>query len=195
MGEAFKFVFFYSSEELEIKDVESELFSESRDPFNFFFFHNKDMHFSKSVILRKTLEKMFDSINPDFDFYEGNLIMTKEIKDFNNFEFDKDVDNAFNEYLTRINYRIDCIFQTFSLFVNIYKERNLIFVLPFEIEERFVNYINENNITNTEVNNLSETSKFIDLINRVNYYTGQSVKTGNSKKITDDNIKKIYRVL
>ncbi len=195
MNKPFKYVFFYSLDEIDVKDVESEIFSEKREPIHFYFFHNRDMHFSKSVILKKTLIDMIDEITPEFDFFDGDLIMTKVVKNFNNEEFDIKVDKAFLEYMKRINYRIDCIFQTFGLFVNLYKDRNLVFVFPFEIIETFKKYIDEYNIPVRQIKSLKETEKDVGILERVNYYAGQNLKSKNQIRLNEENISDIYSLI
>jgi len=191
----FKYIYFFKSEEIDVKDVESEIFSEKREVVNFFFFHNKDMHFDKSVIREKTLNSLFENIHPHFENIDNTLIMTKKIQNFNNDEFDSNVEKFYSDYLNRINYRIDCIFQTFGLFANLYKDKNLVFVFPFQIYDGFIKYINEYNILVEELGSLSETDPDIDILNRTNYYASQNIKFQNHKNLIEENIVKIFKLL
>lgn len=195
MSNLFKYIFFYDFSEVDVKDVESEIFSVKREPINFFFFHNKEMHFNKEVIYNTNLFNRFENIQPTYKKDGNNLVMTKKIDNFDESGFNLEVDKAYNDYLTRINYRIDCIFQTFGLFINLYKDKNLIFVFPKEITNGFVKYIDEYNIATNKIESLSLTNSDIDILDRLNYYASQNINFKTTEKFTEQNISEIFKLV
>jgi hypothetical protein len=190
-----KLFFFYSSSELNIKDVETEFFTDNREKIYFFLFHNKELHFSRSEILKRSLHQIFENIDSNFEYIGDSLVMTRQIKHFDTVEFDKSVDKAFEDYLVKINYRIDCVIQTISLFLDLYKDRNIVFVLPNQIFDRCETLFKERN-ENQEI--LSKENKIIvdwNIIEKINYYTKINSES-NANLIVEDynNIISIVKV-
>jgi hypothetical protein len=190
-----KLFFFYSAPEIISKDVETEIFTDNREKIDFFLFHNKDLHFSKSEILKKCLFKMFETVEPEFENAYGNLIMSKVIQQFNNENFDKIVDFEFEDYTKKINYRIECIIQTINLFLDLYKDRKISFVLPAEIIAQIENTLKERN-TIYEVLLINDPEvKDWDIPSRINYYSRKENISSDKYKIGSENIKKILKVI
>lgn len=185
-------VLFYTSNELQINDIESEYFTDEREKVYFFMFHNKDLHFSKDIIFNKTLLTEFDKIKPEFRFTGNNVELKKVLNNFDIESFNKTVDFEFTEYTKRINYRIECVFQTFNLFIQLYKERNFVFVLPIEIELFFHKNNKDNGIICNENKNDNTLQSSLNLINWINYYQKKDINISTSNILNDENIVKSF---
>lgn len=194
MENFYKLAVFYSTDELDLKDIESEIFTENRKKVNFFLFHNKDMHFNKAEILKKSLLNELDTIQPEFNFKNNSLIMTKVIKNFDFEAFDKKVDVEYNDYLNRINYRIDCIFQTFDLFYRLYNERNIIFTFPIQIKSKFNDIMNNGGIKYEELTKINDIVRNLEALHWINYYSKKNINQKDEGVIRFRNITNIYRL-
>ncbi len=137
--EIVRIVVFYLSDELDLKDIEKELFTSNQEKFHFFFFHNKNLHFSKDIIKYQTLLAKFSNIEPEFNFKKNEITMKKKLN-MNIEDLQDEVENEFQQYKSRIQYRIDSIFQTFSMFSKLYSSRSIIYVFPFQLYENFIDY-------------------------------------------------------
>lgn len=184
---------FYSFEDIDMKDIETEIFTEDKkEKFQFYFFHNMNLHFSKTTILKEELLKIFGAVEPEFyfDVDTHRYYMQKIIKDFSFNEFDQRVDDEFDSYLKRINYRIDCVIQTFTLFFDLYKDKDMIFVFPMQLHTRFLETIEELKFSYTDVSKLDKVVSDYDLFHWLHYYTKQHddqryVKPRNIIRIID----------
>jgi hypothetical protein len=185
-------LFYFVNYNLEIKDIESEVYTDSRVQMHFCMFHNKDLHFSKSEILKKTLVKKFENISPEFHYENGKMVMTKYLPDFNTDEFDKFVDVEYNDYLYRINYRIDCIFQTISLFLNIYKDKNVVFILPIQLISHFEKESDNQKMMYSEITGSLDIIKKWDILTWINYYLKKD-SVNFKEEIKVENIIKILK--
>ncbi len=182
---------FYATNELDIKDIESDFFIESREKVNFFLFHNRGLNLTKSDILKNILLKELEKIEPIFVYSKTDLIMTKIIKNFDFENFDKKVDEKYNDYLNKIEYRISCIFQTFELFYRLYNDRNILFVIPMQLFERFQKYLQDNNIEFKEISKINETVRKYEVLYWTNYYSKKDLNSPIDGTISYRNIIRI----
>lgn len=194
-----KFIVFYSLYEINIKDIEKDLYTKDRKMFHLFFFHNKNLHFKKSKIFNECLIKEFENIEPEFDYDEkkATMIMNKKIKGFNKKEFNKKVTDNYNQYINLINYRIECIFQTFTLFNNLYKDKSLIFAFPYQLYKKFVSLL-ENNRLNFETllkKNIPYYTNYFDIVYWINYFLKIDNISNSDKEFKNDNIKKVIKII
>ena len=189
-----KLVVFYSTQEIDIKDIESEIFTENREQVNFFLFHNKDMHFNKALILQKVLLSELHNIKPEFDFIKNSLVMTKRINNFNFIRFDQRVDFEYYDYLSKINYRIDCIFQTFSLFLRLYADRNIIFVFPIQIRDNFFTLLGKNNLECKEITKINDAVRRLETLHWINYYSKTTLNPNDEGIINYKKVTHIYLI-
>ncbi|HQB60695.1 MAG TPA: hypothetical protein PK899_03435 [Spirochaetota bacterium] len=194
MKNFYKLAVFYSTDELDLKDIESEIFTENREKVNFFFFHNRDMQFNKAEILKKSLLNELDTIQPEFNFKRNSLIMTKVIKKFDFEAFDKKVDAEYNDYLNKINYRIDCIFQTFDLFYRLYSDRNIIFTFPSQIKSNFNDILNKNEIKCEELTKINNIVRDLEVLHWINYYSKKNINQKDEGIVSYRNITNIYKL-
>lgn len=187
---------FYSSTECTFKDVDSQIFTEDKDTFHFFLFHNKELHFSKPVILKRVLMEYFQPVEPEFDYEIDNhaLIMKKRIIDFDFIDFDKRVDVEYQDYLARITYRIECIFQTFDLFLNLYKDKNLVFVFPTQLYDKFMDNIEERKFEIEEISKINHLVRRYDILHWINYYSRKELIDIENGGIDYKNVVKILRL-
>lgn len=183
---------FYATNELDIKDIESDFFTETRETVNFFLFHNKELNLTKSDILKNILLRELDKVEPVFVYSKTDLIMTKIIKDFDFIHFDNLVDEEYNYYLNKIEYRISCIFQTFELFYRIYSDRNILFVIPMQIFDRFQKYLQDNNIKFREVSKINETVRKYEVLYWINYYSKKDLNSSIEGTISYKNVIRIF---
>ncbi len=105
-------IIFYSIKELDLNDIDKEIYTkEKKEIFHLFFFHNKDLHFNKAIISRQVLSRIFDKIEPEYSHDKTNdtIILTKKISNFNYYEFDNNVDEAYSNYLKMVDHRIKSI--------------------------------------------------------------------------------------
>lgn len=185
---------FYATNELDIKDIESEFFIENREKVSFFLFHNRGLNLTKSDIFKNTLLKELEKVEPVFSYSGLNLIMTKEIKNFNFEYFDSIVDREYNDYLAKMQYRIDCIFQTFDLFYRLYNDRNILFVVPMHIFNNFIKYFNENNIIFKEISKLNKIVRDYEVLHWINYYSKKDINSPLEGTINYKNIIRIFLI-
>ena len=171
-----KIAVFYSFNELNIKDTEHELFTENKEKFHYFFFNNHNLHFSKTKILNDVLLEKFEDKKPTFLFSEkkGILQMRKDYENFDFKHFDLEVDERYNDYLSKINYRIDCIFQTFTLFSELYRDKHLIFVFPAQLLDRFNDLLQEKELQTVELNKLHDYIRKFDLFHWIGFYSRET---------------------
>jgi len=189
-------ILFYNTDELSVNDLEKEIIAGSNNIYHLFFFHNKNLHFSKAKILKEVLLKKFEEIIPDTGYNNENntITLTKKLE-FNLFHFDKLIDDEYDKYLSIINYRIDCILQTFSLFVKIYKNRNQIYLFPGELLEKFVKYMNEKKFKYKILkisNNIFKEDKILYLINDT---LMENIEDNKKKFFVQKQIIKIFQIL
>jgi hypothetical protein len=154
-------------------------------------FHNKELHFSKSEILKKTLVKKFEHVSPEFHYANEKMIMTKILENFNSAEFDKYVDSEYEEYLKRIFYRISCIIQTINLYLSIYRNKNVVFILPIQIISHFEKEMSNNKINYSEILSSIEIIKKWDVLTWVNYYLKKE-SSSFKENLKIENIIKIF---
>ncbi len=189
-------VAFYSSEELEIKDVESELFTEiSKEPFNFYMFHNRDMHFEKSEIIKKLITEKFMTISPEIEYRNSALYMTKVLPDFNLDFFDSEVDTDYEAYLKKINYRISCIFDTFNIFSSIYRDRDKIFIFPTQIYKKFLDTIEGSGIRYERISKIDSNVRRFDLMYWIGYYSRKDVSRPEEGVLNYRSITSILQII
>ena len=194
MDEFTKLIFFYYSNNIDCKDIETEIFTDKREKINFFLFHNRDLHFSKSEIFKKTLIKKFESIPPEFQMLENELIMFKSISNFKSEDLDKLVDEEYADYINKINYRIECIFQTFSLFLGLYKEKNIVFIFPLQLFSQFEKHIDEYGIKLKKIDELNNMIKQYDIVNSINYYLRKDISQNTDELLKENNIVSLYKI-
>jgi hypothetical protein len=196
MENASIFIIFYQTEDLNINDSEKLIKSELSKDFHLLFFHNKKLHFNKTVILREVLYKKFENIIPDTEYdNENNLIKLTKTLYFNLHEFDKEIDDEYEKYLSKSNYRIDCIFQTFSLFYRIYKNENQIYVFPVQILEKFVKYLNDLKINYHQVAKNNSVFRENKIIKKINENIKYGIDTKNEAGLFMKNtIVKIFQI-
>ena len=186
-------LFYFIDYNLEMKDIESELYTDEREQIHFCMFHNKDLHFSKSEILKRTLVKRFENVSPEFHYANEKVMMVKTLENFDSDEFDQYVDHEYEDYLNRINYRIDCIFQTIGMYMNIYKKKNVVFILPIQIITHFEKEFDKKNIIYSEIKSSIEIIKKWDVLTWINYYLKKESKV-HSEDIKIENIIKIFKI-
>ncbi len=175
------FVIFYQAGDMNINDAEKLVKTEKNTEFHMLFFHNKNLHFDKAVILREVLYKKFERVDPDTEYdNENNIIKLTKTLYFNLLEFDREVDDEYEKYLSKINYRIECIFQTFSLFFRIYKNENQIYIFPVQILDKFIKYLEKPGIKYTEVEKNNKFFKENEIIKNIN----ASIKIASGDKET-----------
>jgi hypothetical protein len=193
-----KLIAFYSHKEIIIKDVEKDLYTKDRKTFHLFLFNNKNLHFKKSIIYNNSLIKEFDNIQAEFKFNKkkSELVMVKKIPDFNKKEFNKKVIENYNQYINNINYRIDCIFQTFTLFNNLYKDKILIFVFPFELYDAFLNLLKKDNLAYDLFlkNEMSHYMNYFEIVYWINYFFKVNTNIQEVNDIQNKNIKAIIKI-
>ena len=186
-------LFYFIDYNLEMKDIESELYTDDREQIHFCMFHNKELHFSKSEILKRTLVKKFENVSPEFHYANEKVMMVKTLENFDSDEFDKFVDSEYEDYLNRINYRIDCIFQTIVMYMNIYKNKNVVFILPVQIITHFEKEFEKKDIIYSEIKSSIEIIKKWDVLTWINYYLKKESKN-HAEDIKIENIIKILKI-
>lgn len=165
------FVLFYSCSPLKGEDIENSLFTNEKEEFKFFLFNNKNLHFSKNVIRNELLEKKFNQVKSTFVFNANSITMTKKLVSLDREKFEKEVDSEYEDYLKKINYRINCIFQSFTIFYEIYSDKSLIFIIPEEIKHQFLDYLNNENFLVKKVKEDSQYIKKYDIFYWLRYYS------------------------
>jgi len=187
------FVLFYDAKELNIKDVESELFTEEKVAFNFYFFHNKNMHFDKNIIYHNKLKELFDNVEPEFHIEGDTIRLVKQINDYNANSFRVLAEKEYESYLSKINYRIDCIFQSFFLFSQLYATKDMIFIFPLQIKTRFIEILKKEEKSFKKFDDLSYLVKKYDFVYRIQYYFGMD--NTYSDKFTEEKIDSVFEII
>ncbi|MBN2545487.1 MAG: hypothetical protein JXB50_06805 [Spirochaetes bacterium] len=190
-------IIFYSINELNLNDIDKELYTkEKKEIFHLFFFHNKDLHFNKSIISNQVLKKLFENIEPVYthDKVNDSIILTKTIINFNYYEFDNAVDDAYSGYLKMVKYRIDSIIETFILFNKLYSNKNLIFVFPYELIDNFNRIISENKIKLIKVSFDDKILIEYDIFYWISYFSRNDMNKPQAGNITKENIKLIFKI-
>jgi hypothetical protein len=186
-------IIFYNSDELPILDVDSEIFTSDRKPFHFFLFHNREMHFSKAIIYKQTLIDHFHNIEPRFEMDGSTLKMFKELHNFEKNSFDQLIEERYQAYLERINYRIDCIFQTFTLFGPLYSDKPQVYVFPDQIQSNFSSIAEKNRLEYQELAIIDPVLKDLEVFYWLNYYSRKDSNNPSECSIKQENISIVYK--
>lgn len=139
--------------------------------FHLFFFHNNDLHFNKKIIKYQILDLKFSNIKPLYFYkkYEKNksvLVQIKKIEEYTTEEFKKEVDLAYKNYLNTINYRINSIIETIKLFLKLYRDKTVIFIVPQKLKNIIKKNIKNYKIIKTEKEILFK----LELFYWINYF-------------------------
>jgi hypothetical protein len=195
-----KLVAFYNFNEVNIKDIEKDLYTKDRQIFHFFFFNNRNLHFKKSKIYDESLIKEFENEAPEFNYdnRSGKMTMIKKIQNFDKKIFDKKVNENYRQYIKAINYRIECIFQTFTLFNNLYKDKMIIFAFPYQLYKKFIDMIGKIDNTKTKYEVLLKKEKlsyieYFEMPHWVNYFFKISSYC-ISNEFKDSDIKAVIKI-
>jgi len=191
-------IIFYSVKELDLNDIDKEIYTkEKKEIFHLFFFHNKDLHFNKSIISRQVLSRIFEKIEPEYSHDKTNdtIILTKKISNFNYYEFDNTVDEAYSNYLKTVDYRIKSIIETFILFNKLYSKKNLIFVFPYELIDNFNSIIEEKDIKLSEIDINNKILLEYDIFYWISYFSRYDLNKLQAGNISKENIKIIYKII
>jgi len=191
-------IIFYSIKELDLNDIDKEIYTkEKKEIFHLFFFHNKDLHFNKAIISRQVLSRIFDKIEPEYSHDKTNdtIILTKKISNFNYYEFDNNVDEAYSNYLKMVDHRIKSITETFILFTKLYSKKNLIFVFPNELYDNFVGIMKEKDIKLSEITIDNNILMEYDIFYWISYFSRYDLNKPLAGNITKENIKIIFKII
>ena len=196
MDIAIRVIAFYLIEELNIKDIEKVLFTtKDQKEFHFFLFHNKELHFSKEIIRQRLLVKKFESVEPQFYLENNKIIMRKEISNFNLYNFDNEVDSSFLQYQSKIKYRIESIFQTFKIFNNLYKDKSIVYLFPFQLEDNILNYIKDIKIDYEKLDLKDELIEYFDILHWINYFSKLNLENDTFRDIKLEDFKSIMKLV
>ncbi len=190
--ELLRIAVFYLSDELEIKDIEKELFTADKEKFQLFFFHNKNLHFSKDIIKYGTLLSKFEKIEPEFKFDKDEITMNKKMK-IDMAKFDEEVDNEYNLYRARMTYRMDSIFQTFTLFDRLYRDRSIIFIFPFQLYENFISFAEDSAFSYKELEKDDNIIGHFDIFYWIDYFSKFTPNLQADNILNPENITKILK--
>ena len=192
-----KLIVFYLADELEVKDIDREIYTEDKKRFHIFFFHNMNLEKKKSDFFNKVILKEFENVEPEiiFDEKEKSVTITRKIGDVDFLKFQDATEFEYNKYLDNLNYRIKCIIQTFSLFSKLYKDKNSLFIIPYQIADQFIKEIEENKINYKPLSNDSELLTYFDVLHWTNYYSRTETININKDLIKKDNIIKVLEII
>jgi hypothetical protein len=171
VGTIHRLAAFYQTDEFNAQDIEKELYTDEKEEFHLFFFHNKNLHFSRKIIRKFSLKNIFSDIAPKYNLKNKDLYMIKIIKDFNKGTFESKVDEEYKKYLNNINYRIECIFQTLLVFLDLYKDRTLIYLLPEQLYERFMDLLQKKELGYDSIEMNNNIVKKYDIVYWANYFS------------------------
>lgn len=195
------FLVFYATNPLFLKDIDREIFtSDKKASFHLFFFHNRDLHFNRDVITKEVLDKKFSEVMANYIHDTDNSVVTqiKRIENFDYYQFEKDVDLAYESYTRTINYRINSIIETINLFLQLYKEKSIVFVLPAELIDLIKNRT-EGSLFIKDVENKRDVLSYYEIFYWINYFsrlTNEFVKSSDDLNVfTLEDIKVIYEVM
>lgn len=194
MGTILRLTAFYQTEEFNAQDIEKELFTEDKEEFHLFFFHNKSLHFSRKIIKRDTLRSVFKDISPRYSIKKKDLYMIKKIKDFNREKFEGKVDAEYKKYLNNINYRIECIFQTLIVFLDLYKDRTLIYILPEQLYDRFMDLLHKKELSFDNLEMKNKNVRKYDIVYWANYFSRINPESPQEGIIKKGNITRIIEI-
>jgi len=178
---------FYLSEEINIKDIDREIYTEDKKIFHLFFFHNIDLSVDKETILKKAVLRELDKVEPDMSYDEEKktLTMLKVLNDFTFSKLDDQVDIDFKKHMESINYRISCILDTYKLFSKLYNDKTVIFLMPEEISQQYIELLKKEKSDFQIVENTEELLSYYDIVHWANYFS--RVYTENNKKLSLSN--------
>jgi hypothetical protein len=197
MGEAKVFVVFYLSEEINIKDIDREIYTDDKKIFHLFFFHNINLDTDKQVIFKRVVVKEFENIDAVMTYSEKEktLTMIKKMENFSFKDIDEKIDSAYKKHLDIINYRISCILDTFTLFGKLYKDKPVIFLMPDQVSEKFLDLLETNKTKHQNIENIEAEIKYYDIIHWADYFSKVFSETEKKIKITEKNITKMLEII
>lgn len=197
MKAATKLIVFYLADELKVKDIDREIYTEDKKMFHIFFFHNLSLDVKKTNIFNKVILKEFEHIESEIklDKKEKSITLTKNIKDVDFLKLEEAVDIEYNKCVDNLNYRIKCIIQTFSLFSKLYKDKNSLFIIPYQIADQFIKEIDENKVNYKRLDNDDELLTYFDVLHWTNYYSRTETININEDLIKEDNIIKVLEII
>lgn len=191
--------FFYNADEMNVKDIDRELYAKNKEKFHLFFFHNFSLNITKNDIFKKLLLNEFQKIEPEmeFDIKKKILRMTKIMENFSYRNFDKIVDIENNKHIENINYRISCILDTFNLFNTLYKDKSIVYLIPIQISVNFIELLEQKNIKYEPLNDYQDLIEYYDIVYWANYFSRYNIEiTENIDKFVmkNDNITKVIKI-
>lgn len=167
-----KILLYYNCLYIFNNDLDKEVNTSNMEKnFHLFFFHNNDLHFNKKIIKYQILDLKFSNIKPLYFYkkYEKNksvLVQIKKIEEYTTEEFKKEVDLAYKNYLNTINYRINSIIETIKLFLKLYRDKTVIFIVPQKLKNIIKKNIKNYKIIKTEKEILFK----LELFYWINYF-------------------------
>jgi len=192
-----KLVVFYQSEEINIKDIDREIYTDDKKIFHMFFFSNVDLGIDKLYIQKRCILQEFEKIEPEIKYDEELKIitMTKKLENFDSEKLDQFVDEAYSRFVNNINYRTSCILDTYKLFNKLYKEKAVIFLIPFQIFNKFIKMLEESKSKYQECANIENTLKYYDINYWASYFSRAFNENDKRINIAKENIIKILEIL
>ena len=192
-----KLIVFYLTEEINTKDVDREIFTKNKNIFHLFFFHNFNLNIDKADIFKNILLKEFEPVTPEMyiDLKTNALKMTKIIPSIDFKRIDKITEKEYKKYLENVDYRIKCILDTFKLFNRLYKDKTIIYIIPYQLSKKILEQLEKNNINFKNI--INEKDKIIiyyDIIYWSNYFSRVSQKSLENNIIKNNNIIDIIKL-
>jgi hypothetical protein len=192
-----KLVVFYQTEEINIKDIDREIYTEDKKLFHMFFFHNIEMDIDRLYIQKTSIIKEFEKVEPEIEYNEDTktVTMIKQLADFDSKKLDKLVDENYKRFTDSMNYRISCILDTYKLFNKLYKDKTVIFLIPFRIKDKFIKLLEESKTKYREIQDIDKAIKYYDINYWANYFSRVFNESDKKVSIERENLVKILEIL
>lgn len=192
-----KFIVFYHTDQINVKDIDREIYTKNKKIFHLFFFHNFELDIDKSDLLKIALLKEFDPVQPEMhmDFISNTLTMVKRLSciDFKKLDEIAEKENVKHEY--NIDYRIKCILDTFKLFNRLYQDKTIVYIIPDQLSDKITNMLKSYNLNYKSIEDKNHIIQYYDIVYWANYFSRVNQDSLKNESFKEENLVNIIKII
>ncbi len=192
-----KLIVFYHADQINVKDIDREIYTKNKKVFHLFFFHNLELDIDKSDLLKIALLKEFDTVQPEMhmDFISNTLTMVKRLTYINFKKLDEIAEKENSKHEININYRIKCILDTFKLFNRLYKDKTIIYVIPNQLSEKIIKMLELYNLSYKTIDDKDQIIQHYDIVYWANYFSRVNQDSLKNEVFKIENLINIIKII
>lgn len=192
-----KIIVFYHTNQINVKDIDREIYTKNKKIFHLFFFHNLELDIDKSDLLKKALLKEFDPVQPEMhmDFISNTLTMVKRLTHIDFKKLDEIAEKENTKHQNNINYRIKCILDTFKLFNRLYKDKTIIYIIPDQLSEKIIKMLELYKLSYKTIEEKEHLIQHYDIIYWANYFSRVNQESLKNESFKNENLINIIKII